>query len=203
APPALVLSATPASVGFGGSSLLATTGGIPGAPVSYSVSGPCSVEGNQLLGVSAGTCQVTASQAETAVYSAISSNPVTVTVQERTTTFSYPSATATLGQPFSLAPVTSGITNPTFALLYGALPEGLTLDPASGVISGIPTGPLGIFDAVISVYENNAYDAALAVITVQATRVATIPTLSEWGMLILASLMVLAVGWRLKSSRPF
>lgn len=194
APPALVLTASPVSIGFNGSSTLGTTGGIPGAPVSYSVSGPCSVSGNTLLGVSAGLCTVTASQAETAVYSAVTSNPVTITVKERTTTFSYPQGTATIGQPFSLTPVTSGFTKPTFALIYGNLPAGLTLNPTTGVISGTPTGPIGTVDGVISAYENNAYDAALAVIGVQAAP-APIPTLSEWGMLILASLMVLTAGW--------
>ncbi len=195
APPALVLTASPVSIGFNGSSTLGTTGGIPGAPVSYSVSGPCSVSGNTLLGVSAGLCTVTASQAETAVYSAVTSNPVTITVKERTTTFSYPQGTATIGQPFSLTPVTSGFTKPTFALLYGNLPAGLTLNPTTGVISGTPTGPIGTVDGVISSYENNAYDAALAVIGVGNDPQA-IPTLGEWGMLILMLLMVLTAGWR-------
>jgi ribosomal protein S11 len=199
APPTLVLSASPVSVGFNGSSTLSTTGGIPGAPVNYSVSGPCSVSGNTLLGVSAGLCIVTASQAETPVYSAASSSPVTVTVKERTTTFSYPHATAIIGQPFSLAPVTSGFTNPTFALLYGNLPAGLILNPTTGVISGTPTGPTGTIDGVISAYENNAYDAALDVVTVQNPAPPPpnpIPTLGEWGAMIMALMMLFVVGGR-------
>jgi hypothetical protein len=188
-----VLSANPTSVGFGGSSTLGASGGISGAPVTYSVTGPCSVSGNTLIGTSGGACGVTATQAETPVYSAVASNSVTVMVKERNTTFSYPHATATIGQPFTLTPVTSGFTKPTFALLYGNLPAGLTLDPATGVISGKPTVPAGTLDAVISAYENNAYDAALAVIAVQMAR-ESIPALSGWGMLIMASLMVLAVG---------
>jgi hypothetical protein len=199
APPALVLTASPVSVGFGGSSTLSTTGGIPGAPVSYSVSGPCSVDGNTLLGIRAGLCIVTASQAETAAYSAATSSPVTITVKERTTTFSYPQATAKIGQPFSLAPVTSGFTKPTFALLYGNLPAGLTLDPATGVISGTPTGPIGTIDGVVSVYENNAYDAALAVITIAnpAPPPNPIPTLGEWGAIIMTLMLILVGGSRL------
>ena len=197
-PPALALTASPVSVGFNGSSTLSTTGGIPGASVNYSVSGPCSVDGNTLLGIRAGLCIVTASQAETSVYSAVTSSPVTITVKERTTTFSYPQATATIGQPFSLAPVTSGFTQPTFALLYGNLPAGLTLNPATGVISGTPTGPTGTIDGVISVYENNAYDAALAVITLAnpAPPPNPIPALGEWGAIIMTMMLMLIGGHR-------
>jgi hypothetical protein len=193
APPALVLSANPTSVGFGGSSTLGTRGGISGAPVTYSVTGPCSVSGNTLIGTSAGTCQVTAGQAATSVYSAAISNTVAVAVKERNTTFSYPRATAAIGRPFTLRPTTSGFTKPTFALLYGSLPAGLTLNKQTGVISGTPTEPIGTFDGVVSAYENNAYDAALAVIVVQEATL--VPTFSEWGLLIMATLL-LAVGWR-------
>lgn len=197
APPALVLSTSPVSIGFNGTSTLSTTGGIPGAPVNYSVSGPCAIDGNTLLGVSAGLCIVTASQAETPVYGAATSTPVTVTVKERTTTFSYPHATAIIGQPFYLAPVTSGFTNPTYALLYGNLPAGLSLNPNTGVISGTPTGPTGTIDGVISAYENNAYDAALAIFTVQNPIPPNpIPTLGEWGAMIMALMMLFVVGGR-------
>jgi hypothetical protein len=194
-PTALVLSENPTSVGFGGSSTLGTSGGISGGPVTYSVSGPCYVTGNTLTGTSVGTCAVTAAQAATSVYSAPTSNTVTVDVKERTTTFSYPAATATTGQPFTLTPITSGFAAPTFAVLYGNLPTGLTLNAATGVISGTPTGPIGVADFVISVYENNAYDAALAVINVQT--ITEVPTLSQWALL-LASMLVVLTGWQLR-----
>ena len=198
--PALVLSGSPTTVGFGGSSTLSTSGGIPGGAVTYSLSGPCYVSGNTLTGTSDGSCQVIASQAETNVYSAPTSNTVTVTVKERTTTFSYPAATAIIGQAFTLAPTTAGFTNPTFALLYGNLPAGLTLNTTTGVISGTPTGLTGTFDGVISVFENNAYDAALFVIEVQAAPVSptSIPTLSEWGMILLSSLMAMLAFFRIR-----
>ena len=108
APPALVLNANPTSIGYGGSSTLGTSGGISGGAVTYSVTGPCYVLGNTLTGTSAGSCAVTAGQAETSVYSAATSNPVNVAVKERTTVFSYPQAIATMGQPFVLAPVLGG-----------------------------------------------------------------------------------------------
>jgi hypothetical protein len=118
-------------------------------------------------GASGGTCVITASQAETAVYSATTSNTVSVSVKERTTTFSYPQISVTVGQALTLTPITSGLTNPTFALIYGNLPAGLTLNTKTGVISGTPTGVPGTFNFVISVFQNNAYDVALVVIAVQ------------------------------------
>ena len=196
-PPALMLSASPASVGFGGGSTLSTSGGVGGAPVTYGVTGPCSVSGNILIGSSAGNCTVTASQAATAVYGAVTSNTVVVTVKERNTTFSYPQSTAIIGQPFILTPNTSGFTTPKFALLYGTLPAGLTLNAQTGVISGIPTGPVGTSDFVISAYAGGAYDAALVVVSLLFP-VEPVPTLSEWGLAILSSLMAVLAGWHLR-----
>jgi hypothetical protein len=199
APPALILSASPASVGFGGTSTLSTTGGISGGAVSYSISGPCAVAGNTLTGTSSGVCVVTASQTETAVYNNASSNTVAVTVKERSTTFTYPTATAIVGQSFTLTPTAVGFSgNARFAVLYSSLPPGLSLNPTTGVISGVPTGEPGVIDLVISVFDNNAYDAALVVVTVQAVP-ASIPTLSEWGMILLSVLLALAAFGRIRN----
>lgn len=101
-----------------------------------------------------------------------------------------------MGKPFTLTPVTAGFSQPSFALLYGNLPAWASIDPATGVISGTPTNPLGTTDFVVSVLENNAYDAALGVITVQTP--APIPTLSEWAMILLVSLMGLLGFLRLR-----
>jgi hypothetical protein len=205
-PPTLVLNASQTSVGFGGSSTLSTSGGIAGGPVTYTVSGPCYVSGNTLTGTSGGTCQVTATQAATSVYSATSSSALMLVVKERATTFSYPTATAVIGQMFTLTPTTAGFTNPTFAVLYGSLPAGLSLDARTGVISGTPTGPATTSDAVISVFENNAYDAALAILTVEAAQAAQgpapIPTLSEWAMILLTGLLALTAFFAMRKKRP-
>lgn len=186
-PSALVLNASPLSVGFGGNSTLSTSGGISGGQTTYTVTGPCYVSAQTLTGAGVGTCQVTANQAATSVYAAVTSNTLKVEVKSRLTAFSYPAATAIVGQPFTLTPVTAGFSQPSFALLYGNLPAWASIDPATGVISGTPTNPLGTMDFVVSVFENNAYDAALGVITVQTP--APIPTLSEWAMILLVSLM--------------
>jgi len=196
-PSALVLSASQSSIGFGGNGTLGTSGGIAGGTITYTVSGPCYVVGSTLTGTSAGTCQITATQAATNAYSAASSNTVMVTVKERTTTFSYPAATAMPGSPFTLTPTTAGFVNPTFALLYGSLPVWATLNPTTGVISGTPTGSVGTFDFVVTVRENNDYDAALAMITVQAAA-APIPTLNEWGMIILSGLLAVLAFMRMR-----
>jgi hypothetical protein len=109
--------------------------------------------------------------------------------------------TATVGQPFSLAPTLSGFSAPSFSLLSGSLPAGLTLNPATGVISGTPTGPTRTSSAVISAYENDAHNEAIMVIDVQAAPIALvtpIPTFSQWGLLILASMLVVLTDWHLR-----
>jgi hypothetical protein len=194
-PPALVLSSGAVQIGFGGSTTLSTIGGISGGAVSYSVSGPCYVIGNTLTGTSSGTCTVTAHQAATSVFSASTSNAVSVAVAARNTTFSYAQTTATKDQFISITPTKAGFTNPTFGVIAGALPLGLTLNTATGVISGTPVSPLVTFSATISAFENNAYDAALAVIVVSAATtppsVNAIPTVSEWNLIILSCLIAM------------
>jgi hypothetical protein len=44
-----------------------------------------------------------------------------------------------VNQPYSQTLLVNEATNPLWALQNGALPVGLTLDPSSGTISGIPT----------------------------------------------------------------
>ena len=65
-------------------------------------------------------------------------------------------ATATLGQPFSYTIGASGGTAPfNFGLNSGSLPDGLTLNKTSGVISGTPTR-LGPFNFAYSVSDVNS-----------------------------------------------
>jgi hypothetical protein len=193
--PPLILRASPTVIGFDGTSTLSTSGGIVSGPVSYGVTGTgrCYISANQLIGTQVGTCTVTANQAQTSVYGAATSNTVTITVKERTTTFSYPHAIATIGIPFTLVPTTQGLSAATFDFLYGNLPLGLTVNPKTGVISGTPSkGPTIAYGGVVSAYKDNAYDAALTDITLVTPEPSPepIPTLGTWARLV----MMLMIG---------
>ncbi len=198
---ALVLSASPSSIAVtgGGTSLLHTTGGSGGGSVTYNeVSGTCNLVGATVTGTAPGNCVFNATQAGAPNYTDRTSNNVTVVVTALPLTVSYPANPLTIGMPAYLSPTVSGATGPlTYALVSGPLPAGLTLDPQTGVIQGIPTGPEGRFPLAIRVTDSVSTAVFLAspTLTVQAA-VQPIPTLGEWGMLTLMLLMVLTAGWR-------
>lgn len=83
----LVLQATPTSIVVGGSSRLSTTGGSGDGAVSYAATATgdklkCSLNGNVLTATGGvGRCSVTATKAGDAAYAAVTSAPVTVTVE--------------------------------------------------------------------------------------------------------------------------
>lgn len=96
---------------------------------------------------------------------------------------------ATLNQLFSHSLAQAGLS--TFALGSGALPPGLTLNSA-GAISGTPT-QLGVF--------NFTYSAApaytqVAQISVAAGSDGEIPTLPEWGAILMGLSLLWAIGRR-------
>ena len=98
-----------------------------------------------------------------------------------------PSATASGGAP----PY-------TYVVSSGALPPGLSLNPATGAITGTPNAP-GIFNFTIKATDANGctgsqnYATSIAAVFVPTT--SAIPTLSEWGLMILMALAAL-VGMR-------
>ena len=118
-------------------------------------------------------------------------------------TFSYPPSTATIGRPFNLVPSTSGAKGtPTYRLSGGQLPAGLTLNPTTGAITGRPTGPAGTFVAQITITDQFTSNAAAVSITVKAAPEPppnSIPTLPEYGLMIMAGLMILAASWHLRA----
>ena len=62
------------------------------------------------------------------------------TVITSLTSFSYPkdSYTIALGESYSVSPSIQG-TSPSFSIISGSLPTGLSLNPSTGIISGIPS----------------------------------------------------------------
>jgi hypothetical protein len=197
---ALVLIASPPSVAVSGTSQLQTTGGSGTGPVTYKLeSGPCSLAGNILTGTAVGSCVFTATKAADANYSAATSAPVTVIVTAEPLSVTYSTKPLVIGEPGLLEPVVTGATGTmTYTLLSGELPAGLTLDPVTGAIQGIPTGPEGKFDVVIKATDGTSTDVVPVTITIQKDPV-PIPSLGEWASLILAALMMLMLGWQMRS----
>jgi hypothetical protein len=99
-----------------------------------------------------------------------------------------PSA-AVVGTPFSFAVTASGTPAPTFTITGGALPAGLVLDTATGIVSGTPTAP-GSSTFTVTATNGVGQDVAA-----QFTVVAARPVLALTGMnpvpgLLIAALLV-------------
>jgi len=78
---ALTLSASPTIIDIGQTSVLNTTNGSGTGAVTYGVlSGPCTLNGNILMGKGQGSCLVQATKAADATYASVTSNTVNVHV---------------------------------------------------------------------------------------------------------------------------
>lgn len=119
-----------------------------------------------------------------------------------------PDQSGTVGTAFSLAlapwvTLTNGDAITGYAIASGSLPPGLTLDAGSGIISGIPTAA-GTYDLTVTASDDDGVSNSDAVrMTISAAAVSTarpVPTLTEWGTLLLAGLL-LASTLRLPTSR--
>jgi hypothetical protein len=121
--------------GGGGSSF---TGGVPGATVSDGVAAPDDAPDGEAI----------------ITYTPVA--PIAVT----TTSL----AAATLGQAYSAAlAATGGVPPYTWAVTAGSLPTGLSLDPATGIISGTPAVPgTGAFTAGVTDSESPPMSASQA-----------------------------------------
>ena len=129
------------------SQTVAANGGT--APYIYSVTAgalPAGLSFNPTTGVISGT--PTASGASSFTVSVIDhvgntgTRGYTVNIGSIAITVNPPTLPAAIAdQPYSQTIIASGGTAPyTFAIVAGSLPPGLTLDPATGVISGSPAG---------------------------------------------------------------
>ena len=111
-----ILSAADTLVTYQESTTLSATGGNGNGAVSFEVTdgtGGCTISGNTVTAVAAGTCVVTATKAQEGNYNAATSNNVTITVARRAqiVTFTKPADRNFSTTAFTLAPsVDSGLT---------------------------------------------------------------------------------------------
>ena len=111
---------------------------------------------------------------------------------------------AVLGTPYSQTiTATGGTPSSTFTVSSGALPPGLTLSQTTGstaVISGTPTTN-GLFSFTITVSDANGCPGSRAYTLLLSTGGSpppaggSVPTLSEWGAILMALLIIAAGGF--------
>lgn len=115
-----------------------------------------------------------------------------------------PNQNATVGSAFSLAlagfvTLTEGDPIAGYAIASGSLPPGLTLNPATGAITGTPTTP-GTYNITVTASDDDGTSNADAIqFTVTAAAAPNgavpVPALSEWGLMLL-SLLLAGLGLR-------
>ncbi len=102
----------------------------------------------------------------------------------------------TVGIPYHFTVVATG-TAPLGFTDAGTLPPGLAIDPSTGAITGTPTS--AVSQSVTITANNGVMPSAAQTFTMAiapaAAGVTAVPTLGEWGLLLLASLMG-GAGWR-------
>ena len=184
----------------GSSASLGTSAAFQGtilAAKSITASTDASVIGRLLAGTGDVTLQSNAITVPTAC--AAGSRPST---SPTITSHTLPSATA--GTPYSFRVLTSGTPTPTFAMTGGALPGGLGLDSASGVISGTPTTTgTSSFTIRASNGVGVPVTATLAIVTTSQlamTGVDAAPPLALGGTLLGLGVFALLIGRRFRAA---
>lgn len=147
----------PSTINVGATSQLGITGGSGRGTVTYSlVSGPCSLAGNALTGISRGSCVITATKAEDSQYASAAASELTVTV--------------------GLAPQTalSGLANPSSLQVYGSATLSSTGGSGTGAVTyTLVSGPCsvsgttlaGLSEGTCTLTASKAEDAAYAAAT--------------------------------------
>jgi len=171
------ISFTPPATGIAGqSATLSATGGGSGNPVVFSVdpssgTGVCHVTGTSgtTLDYDApGACVIDADQAGNASYAAAPTVTATIVVNQGPAfTQDTPPTSMTAGQAYAYTFAASGDPAPSFALAAGA-PTWLSLDPASGALSGTPpAGTTSFTYAVVAANSAGTVTAGPFTVTVQ------------------------------------
>jgi len=95
-----------------------------------------------------------------------------------------------VGAAYNQTITASGGAEPyTFTMTAGALPTGLSPITTGGVIAGTPTAT-GTFTFTVTATDQNGCTGLQAyTLIINAAPPAPIPTLSEWGMIILMTIM--------------
>jgi hypothetical protein len=98
-----------------------------------------------------------------------------------------------VGLLYSRTITASGAPGPyTFAVTAGALPDGLTLNPVTGVLSGVPT-TVGTFNFTISAMSGVACIGSRAyTVNIAATVAAAVPALDFAGLAFLIAALGIA-----------
>lgn len=161
----------------GGLALDAATGAVAGTPTSAGISSftIAATDANGCPGNRAYTIVIAA-----VLCPAITLNPASL-------------PNAVIGIPYGQTVSAIGGTAPyAFSVASGALPAGLSLDASTGAITGTPTAA-GTFSFAISATDANGCIGLrdYTVTAVPPAAAAGIPTLSEWGMVILMVLTAL------------
>jgi hypothetical protein len=132
------------------------------------------------------------------------SSSTQLNVSAPTITLTYPVATGTVGKDLTVTPTVTGVSGTAlYALVAGPLPQGLSLNPATGVITGVPSGPPGSYQAVIQVTDPYGSQRTGAVIDLRTppTPPAPVPALSLPALPLLAALLALVGGWMTRRAR--
>lgn len=177
-PPALLLQFPAASgevgVPFNGS--LAASGGTP--PYTYSIAyPPAGLNVNSSTGAitgkpsTAGTTQVSATVVDSAGVTAKAAATISITTRLQ---LQVPGLNGEVGSPYNKALTAMG-GYPPYTFSASALPAGLTLDPATGAISGNPTTSSNIKVTLTLVDSFGGSDTATPTITISPTLKLQIP----------------------------
>jgi len=136
---------TPTTLTVNGTTTASATGGGSGLPVTFTSTTPtiCTASGTNgstVTGVATGTCTIAANQAGNASYNAASQVTNNITVTCPTVAISNTSLpNGTIGTMYSQQLTVSSGGTVTWSITSGSLPSGLSLNTATGVISGKPT----------------------------------------------------------------